>query len=116
METALLLKMAFSQRDRKMFFCRRSFALGEGFSNILPRVQMRGRETSKLPSHSPWNQKKDYGNKTNSFSGEPSGVCRVFFCTFFQFLQPHDTCWLNFSSLPARKTRALTSQTRCETW
>jgi hypothetical protein len=25
METALLLKMAFSQRDRKLFFCRRSF-------------------------------------------------------------------------------------------
>ncbi len=34
METVLLLKMAFSQRDRKMYFCRRSFALGEGFSNI----------------------------------------------------------------------------------
>lgn len=116
METALLLKMALSQRDRKTFFCRRSFALGEGFSNILPRVQMRGRETSKLPSHSPWNQKKDYGNKTNSFSGEPTGVCRVFFCTFFQFSQTHDTCWLNFSSPPARKTLALTSQTRCETW
>jgi hypothetical protein len=47
---------------------------------------MRGRETSQLPSHTSWKRKKNYGNNTNSFSGESSGVCRVYFCTFFHVL------------------------------